>query len=64
MRDMALCFAEEFIRDGWPQEKVLAMFKTPFYQGPYGVWNRKGDAYVQAVVAEAAAMWGRVKQGG
>ena len=59
MRDMALCFAEEFVRDGWPAPKIMALFKNPFYQGPHAVWKAKGEAYVKAVVDEAAAMWGR-----
>ncbi len=52
LRDMALCFVEEFMRDGWSDEQLQAMFKQPFYRGPYLVWQQQGDAYVDAVIHE------------
>ncbi|MCA9404997.1 MAG: hypothetical protein KC684_00535 [Candidatus Omnitrophica bacterium] len=57
LRDMALCFAEEFVREGWSEEKLVKMFKNPFYQGPYMVWKQKGDAYVKSVIKDAVNMW-------
>ncbi len=59
LRDMALCFAEEFIRDGWRKEKVFAMFTNPFYRMPHAIWKSKGDLFVKEIVDEAAAMWCR-----
>ncbi len=61
LRDMALCLAEEFIREGFSEEKLLNMFKNPFYQGPYLVWKQKGDDFVRAVIQEAVQMWRPVK---
>lgn len=57
LRDMALCFAEEFAREGWDRERLLKMFRTPFYQGPYMVWQQKGDDFVCSVIDEAIKMW-------
>ena len=57
LRDMALCFAEEFAREGWSEEKLLAMFKNPFYAGPYLAWKQKGDEFVKSVIREAVNMW-------
>jgi hypothetical protein len=57
LRDMALCFAEEFIRGGWSKENILKMFRDPFYQGPYLAWRQKGDAFVEAVIEDALGMW-------
>ncbi len=59
LRDMALCFAEEFAREGWSKEKLLKMFQSPFYQGPYLVWKQKGDDFVLSVIDEAMQMWRR-----
>lgn len=59
LRDMALCFAEEFVREGWTQEKLFKMFQDPFYQGPYMVWKQKGDDFVLSVIDEALKMWRR-----
>ena len=52
LREMAACFVEEFLRDGWSDEQLRAMFKNPFYRGPYLVWRQKGDAYIEAVIQE------------
>lgn len=57
LRDMALCFAEEFVREGYSEERLMRMFKNPFYQGPYLVWKQKGDDYVRVVIQEAIRMW-------
>lgn len=57
LRDMALCFAEEFAREGWGEEELLGMFKNPFYKGPYLAWQQKGEAFIREVIKEALAMW-------
>jgi len=57
LRDMTLCFAEEFVREGYGEEKLMSMFRTPFYQGPYLAWKQKGDDYVRAIIQEAIRMW-------
>ncbi len=57
LRDMALCFAEEFVREGWTEEELMKLFKNPFYHGPHLVWEQKGDDYVKAVINEAIKMW-------
>lgn len=61
VRDMALCYAEEFARDGWNEAKLLAMFKNLFYQGPHLVWLQKGDSFVLSVIQEAIRMWQPVR---
>ena len=57
LRDMALCFAEEFVREGWDEEQLLKMFQNPLYQGPHLAWKQKGDDYVKSVIDEAIRMW-------
>ncbi len=52
LKEMAGCFVEEFLRDGWSEERLRAMFRNPFYRGPYLVWRQKGDAYVDSVIQE------------
>ena len=58
--DMALCFAEEFARDGWSRAQILAMFKNPFYAGPHLAWKQMGDSFIDNVIEEAIQTW-RVK---
>ena|SRR3989338_1818849 len=57
LRDMALCFAEEFVREGWGEEPLMKLFSNPFYHGPYLVWKQKGDDFVRCVIREALGMW-------
>ena len=57
LKDMAVCFVEEFLRDGWSDEQLQAMFRNPYYRGPYLVWRQKGDAYVEAVIQEVHHIW-------
>ena len=57
LRDMALCFAEEFVREGWEKERLFQMFRNSFYQGPYLAWKQKGDEFVLSVIDEAINMW-------
>ena len=64
LRDMALCFAEEFARDGWNEQALFDMFRSPFYVGPHLAWKQKGDAFVKSVIQEAMAMWRPAKMGG
>ncbi len=57
LHDMALCFAEEFVREGWDKEQLLKMFQNPLYQGPHLAWKQKGDDFVKSVIDEAIGMW-------
>ncbi len=43
LKDMADCFAEEFIRMGHSVEEVLALFKNPFYAGPHAAYSNLGE---------------------
>jgi len=50
--EMARCFVEEFAMLGYPAGFTMTMFKTPMYQGPYGVFRAKGEAYVRDLIQE------------
>lgn len=55
--DMALSFAEEFVRDGWDEERLFRIFQNPFYQGPYLVWKQTSDEFVRSVIEQAIHLW-------
>ena len=57
LHDMALCFAEEFVREGWPREQILAIFRNAFYAGPHLAWKQKGDSFIENIITEAMQMW-------
>jgi hypothetical protein len=54
---MARGFAEEFAASGWDEERLLAMFRTPFYLGPHLALEQLGEARVREIVAEAVRPW-------
>jgi hypothetical protein len=56
---MAETFVEEFLRLGYGARQVLALFRNPFYRGPYGVWRRHGDEFVKDLITRVFLQWGR-----
>lgn len=50
--DTGRCFIEEFLRMGWDDTAVLAVFRNPFYRGPHAVWQQCGEAAVIALLAD------------
>ena len=57
LRDMALCFAEEMVRLGWEEDKLIKVFQSPFYHGPNLVYRQKGEKFVREVIQQAKTMW-------
>lgn len=57
--EMALCLIEEYVRDGWTDERLLRLFQSPFYAGLYVVWARRGEAWVRDAIADTRRRWHR-----
>jgi hypothetical protein len=47
VEEMGRAFVDEFARMGWGRERLLALFRNPFYRGPHLVWRLKGEAWVR-----------------
>ena len=60
-REMAYTFAEEFARMGYPEEKIMHLFSTPFYKGAYGTYEALGEDEIRKIVGECVGVWGRVR---
>jgi hypothetical protein len=45
---MGRCFVEEFARMGYRQNALMALFRTPFYQGPHYGLPPVGRGFVMA----------------
>ena len=56
---MAGTFVEEFVRDGWTDRQLLAHFRSPYYAGLHVIWRRRGEPWVQALIAETRVRWRR-----
>jgi len=50
LEDMARTFIDEYARLGWNRERLLALFRDPFYQGPHAIYQVKGEAFVQQLI--------------
>lgn len=46
VEEMAEAFIIEFMRTRWSNERILNMFRNPFYMGPHYVYKDKGEQYV------------------
>ena len=54
-------FAEEFARMGFGEEKLMELFRTPFYGGPHQAFLALGEKRVREVVREEVGVWGRIQ---
>ena len=50
LREMAECFAEEFIRLGHSVEDVLALFQSPHYSGPHRAYRQFGEDWIRELI--------------
>ena len=56
---MCECFIEEFMRMGYGQAQILALFRNPHYLGMHMVLEKRGEPFVRERVAEVFERWGR-----
>jgi len=47
LAEMAGCFIEEYARMGWNGERILKLFRNPFYRGPYQILRARGEEFVR-----------------
>ena len=52
---MGRCFVEEFARMGYRRNALMALFRTPFYQGPHMVYQQLGEGFVRGLIDEEMA---------
>lgn len=57
LREMASCFAEEFLRLGFPPGRVLALFESPRYALAHEAWLALGEPAVRVLVEDLARIW-------
>ena len=57
IRDMAECFVEEYMRSGFDAERIMKMFKTQGYVGPFLAYQTLGEDAIRRVIAELEPLW-------
>ncbi len=58
MRDMAECFVEEYIRSGFDADRILKMFQTQGYAGPFLAYQTLGEDVIRRLIEELMPLWG------
>ena len=58
MRDMAECFVEEYLRSGFDGDRILRMFKTQGYAGPFLAYQTLGEDAIRGIVDGLVLLWG------
>ena len=58
MRDMAECFVEEYIRSGFDAERILKMFPTQGYAGPFLAYQTLGEDAIRRMIGELVTLSG------
>ncbi len=48
--EMARCFVEEYARMGWSGERIMRLFRNPFYRGPHQILRVKGEEFVRGLI--------------
>ena len=51
-REMARCFVEEFALMGWSADRVRRLFRSEFFVATHGILERRGQPFVDEIVAE------------
>jgi len=66
LTEMAWCFVEEYTRMGWSGERILRLFRNPFYRGPHRILRLKGEAFVRGLIetVEGARHQAQTSDGG
>ncbi len=58
MCDMAECFIEEYIRSGFDADRIMKMFKTQGYAGPFLAYQTLGQDAIRRIIDELMPLWG------
>jgi hypothetical protein len=56
---MTECFIEEFMRLGYNDKQLLALFRNPHYIGMNLALQNRGEAFVREKITEIFQRWGR-----
>ena len=55
---VARCLVEEFVRLGVSDARLMTLFRNPFFAGAHALYRLRGEAYVEALIAEVRRQWG------
>jgi hypothetical protein len=60
LREMAECFAEEFLRMGHSVDEVKSLFRNPFYGGPHEAYRSFGEEWTCKMIENYGRIFGPI----
>ncbi len=63
LTEMACCFVEEYARMGWSGERIMRLFRNPFYRGPHQILRMKGEDFVRGLIETVEGKRSEVRSG-
>ncbi|MCH7836826.1 MAG: hypothetical protein IH864_08185 [Chloroflexi bacterium] len=63
LTEMAWCFVEEYARMGWSGERIMRLFRNPFYRGPHQILRMKGEEFVRGLIETVDGKRSEVRSG-
>ena len=63
LTEMAWCFVEEYVRMGWSGERIMRLFRNPFYRGPHQILRMKGEEFVRGLIETVDGKRSEIRSG-
>ncbi len=54
---MAESIVEEYVRLGWDELRLFALFVNPMFMATHRIYRQKGEAYVRALIRRVQGRW-------
>ncbi len=48
--EMARALVEEFVLMGFTEERLLRLFKNPFYAGAHAIYRQRGEEFLRQII--------------
>ena len=58
LKAMAECFVEEYVRMGWDERRLMALFVSPMFLATHRIYKLKGEDYVRELIRRTRVKWG------
>jgi hypothetical protein len=56
--EMTRAVTEEFLLMGFDRDRLMRLFRDPFYAGTHRIFVERGEAFVEGVVDAVLSDWG------
>lgn len=59
--EMAECFVEEYVMQGFADDMILRLFREPFFAGTHAIYLNRGEPWVTDLIARVRSKWGTLR---